>query len=285
MSSHSSEQSSVHLSNVHDLNHEMGWLAQLLLISPFILAFGLYIWAAFKSSRHYKPWPVYRTFLWTVGIFCIVISLIGPLAEQAHENFMVHMIGHLLLGMLAPLLLAMARPMTLLLRTLKVNQARRLSNFFKSWPVRFWSNPVIASLLNMGGLWVLYTTDLYMLMQENFLLHLFIHLHVFLAGYLFTISMIYFDPTPHRYSFLYRAIVLVFALAAHQILSKYIYAFPPSGVALREAQIGGMLMYYGGDAIDIVIIYILCFQWYRAARPRTSIKKLLDTRAASNKIL
>ncbi len=111
------------------------------------------------------------------------------------------------------------------------------------------------------------------MMHQNILLHLFIHLHVFIAGYLFTISIIYIDPAPHRYSYRYRAIVLIIALAGHGILSKYIYAYPPTGVVTTQAEIGGMLMYYGGDLIDIILIFIFCLQWFRASRPITIVHK------------
>jgi putative membrane protein len=162
-------------------------------------------------------------------------------------------------------------PMTLVLRILNVTLARRLSRVLKSWPVRILCDPIVASFLNVGGLRILYTTDLYAAMQQNILLHVLIHKHVFIAGYLFTVSMIYIDPTPHRSSFVYRAIVLVIALAGHSILSKYIHAQPPNSVPAAQAEIGGMLMYYGGDAIDVIIIFILCVQWYRATRPRASL--------------
>ncbi len=76
-------------------------------------------------------------------------------------------------------------------------------------------------------------------MHDYFLLHLIVHVHVFLAGYLFTISMIYIDPMPHRVPFLYRAIVLCVALTGHGILSKYIYAHPPNHVTINQAELGG----------------------------------------------
>jgi putative membrane protein len=164
----------------------------------------------------------------------------------------------------------LAAPMTLALRTLDVNSARHLSRMLKSCPVRILSDPIVASLLNVGGLWVLYTTDLYVTMQQNIILQVLVHIHVFFASYLFTVSMIYIDPTPHRTSFVYRAIVLVIALAGHGILSKYIYAHPPGSVPAAQAETGGMVMYYGGDAIDLVLISVLFFQWFRATRPRAS---------------
>lgn len=253
------------------IHHTIGIIPQLLLALPFIMAFVMYILAVIVSNRRQKPWPIYRTVYWAFGILFAIISVAGPLADRAHVDFAAHMFGHLFLGMLAPLLLTLAAPMTLMLRTLSVPLARRISKVLRSWPSRIYTNPVVASFLNIGGLWLLYTTDLYSLMHKSILLHIIVHFHVFLAGYLFTVSMIYIDPIPHRTSFLYRAIVFVIALAGHGILSKYIYANPPHGVPADQAELGGMVMYYGGDMIDIVIIFILCLHWFRATRPRIKL--------------
>nr|WP_261134395.1 cytochrome c oxidase assembly protein [Bacillus sp. Marseille-Q3570] len=244
--------------------------AQIVLMLPFLLMIGSYICAGIFSNRHYKAWPVTRYVFWTVGILCAVVAVVGPIANRAHEDFTMHMTGHLLLGMLAPLLIAIAAPITLILRILKVKWSRRISRLLKSRFLHVLSDPVVATLLNVGGLWLLYTTDLYLAMQHSLFLHVLVHLHVFLAGYIFTVSMIYIDPTSHQRSFIYRGIVLVFALGGHGILSKYIYAYPPAGVPQEQAESGGMLMYYGGDAIDIVLITIFCYQWYKASRPRTT---------------
>lgn len=234
-----------------------------------ITAFLFYLFAAIITSRKYKPWPIYRYFFWGLGLFCVALSLIGPLAAFAHTNFVGHMFGHLLLGMLAPLLLVLATPMTLLLRLLNVKNARSVTRVLKSRPIQFISNPITASILNIGGLYVLYTTDLYLFMHQSLFFYILIHLHVFLAGYLFTISIIYIDITSHRYSYLYRAIVLILALAGHKVLSKHIYATPPSGVPKIEAEVGSMWMYYGGDIVDLALIIILCYQWYKGTAPRT----------------
>ncbi|MFV8829117.1 cytochrome c oxidase assembly protein [Alkalihalobacterium sp. APHAB7] len=268
----------IHLNHIHHmdashLHHTMGVAPQIVLALPFIVGLVVYLMAVFVSRRRGKPWPVYQTALWVTGVLCSIVAVAGPLAERAHMDFSIHMVGHLLLGMLAPLLMVLAAPMTVILRTLPVTLARRVSRLLKSRYVRFVTDPIVASLLNVGGLWILYTTNLYAAMHEYSWLHVLIHFHVFLAGYVFTISMIYIDPTPHRTSFIYRSIVLIIALAAHGILSKFIYANPPAGIAPAEAQTGGMLMYYGGDAVDILIIFILCYQWYKAARPRPEVER------------
>ncbi|KMJ56912.1 membrane protein [Bacillus sp. LL01] len=263
------------LAHIHHQAEIGGWTSQFLVV-PFLLALLLYVGAVVLSNRKYTKWPVRRTLLFAGGIICAISSLAGPIAERAHMDFSYHMIAHLLLGMLAPLLLALSAPMTLLMRTLNVNASRKLSGLLKSRPVSLVTDPFVATVLNIGGLWLLYTTPLYEAMHQHVGLYLFVHLHVFLAGYLFTISMIYVDPTAHRRSYLYRAIIFILALAGHGILSKVIYSRPPMGVPVEQAERGGMIMYYGGDVIDGIILVILCYQWYKATRPKAFGKAALE---------
>lgn len=239
------------------------YIAEGVLAAPFVLVCLLYLAAAFRDTG----WPVYRIGLFAAGTAAAVVSVLGPLPRMAHDSFVIHMTGHLLLGMLAPLCMVLAAPVTLALRTLSVPSAKKLSKLLRSRFVAIVSHPVTAAVLNIGGLWLLYTTELYTAMHESALVYTAVHIHTFLAGYVFTASIIYIDPAPHRYSFLFRSGVLVTALAGHGILSKYLYASPPPGVGQEAAQAGSRLMYYGGDAVDIAIMVILCWHWYKAARP------------------
>ncbi|WP_144510792.1 cytochrome c oxidase assembly protein [Bacillus sp. FJAT-22090] len=253
--------------HIHNVSHTV-FLSQLILVMPFVLAGIFYVKAVIVSNRKKKQWPFFRMVLWIVGVVCASLAVIGPLADRSHEDFSVHMIGHLFLGMLAPLLMALGAPMTLILRTLPVRLARNLSYLLRSRLAGVFHNPIFTSILNVGALWFLYTTPLFSMMHENMFLYVFIHLHIFLAGYLFTISIIYIDPTPQQQTFMYRSIVLLTALAAHSILSKYIYAYPPSGISPAQAELGGMIMYYGGDAIEVGLVCILCYQWFRSTRSK-----------------
>jgi putative membrane protein len=221
-------------------------------------------------NRARRPWPRYRSVLWIAGLLVLLVATVGPVAAASETSFTGHMLGHLLIGMLTPLLFVLAAPVTLALRSLDVVPARRLSALLRMPVVRFFVHPVVATVLNIGGLWLLYTTELFPAMHESALLMLAVHAHVFIAGYLFTASMISIDPAPHRPGYLYRAIVLVAALAGHDILAKYLYGHPPIGVEAAQAEAGGLLMYYGGDAIDLVLIIALCAQWFAATRPRVS---------------
>lgn len=235
------------------------------------LAIFFYLQAAVATNKKMKTWPLSRIIYWHLGILCLVAVFVGPIGDRAHTDFTVHMIGHLLLGMLAPLLIVLSAPMTLALRTLSTAHARKVTRVLRSLPLRLLSHPLTAAVLNVGGLYVLYRTELYVWMHESVFVSLLVHFHMFAAGYLFTASIIYIDPTPHRFSFSYRSAVLIVALAGHAVLSKMIYAHPPEMVSESEGRTAGMLMYYGGDAIDLILIFILWMQWYKAVRPKAMV--------------
>ncbi|WP_054957960.1 cytochrome c oxidase assembly protein [Paenibacillus dakarensis] len=259
----------------HDMNHMQSDSTLLFpsLLVPILItaaASALYVYAAQYSNQRFRKWPFYRYVCFIFGVLCSVSAISGPLAHWSHADFRAHMLGHLLLGMLGPLLIVLSSPVTLALRTLPVRGARVITRLLKSTPVRWLSHPVTASVLNIGGLWLIYRTDLYSAMQQSLVLHTLVHFHVFAAGYLFTASMIYTDPAPHRTSYALRAVTMICAFAGHGILSKLIYAEPPEGISQPLGEAGALLMYYGGDLIDMVLIFIFCLQWYRSTRYRTS---------------
>ncbi|QGU07383.1 Cytochrome c oxidase caa3 assembly factor [Corynebacterium occultum] len=260
-----------HHEHVSSVPHGQGWVVwvvfeSLALFLLFIASAGYAL--ALYVSRERSPWPFRRTVLWYAGVVCAGFALVGPVAEAAHSSFTFHMVGHLLLGMVAPLLLVLAGPVSLVLRALPVSAARRVSGFLRTPGVRVFTHPVIVGLLNAGGLWLLYTTDLFHLMHSSVLIYVLVHLHIFLAGYIFTASLVGVDPDPHRASMRTRSVVLVFFIAAHQILAKWLYAYPPAGIAVRDGEVGAQLMYYGGDVVDVALIVLLFLGWYRVTRPR-----------------
>lgn len=248
-----------------------GWTlfdgAVVVLLGVCILGYGLALW----RTRSRSPWPAYRTALWVLGVLCAGAALTGPLARAAHGDFAMHMVGHLLLGMLAPLFMVLAAPISLILRVLPVPMARSLSRVLRSPVARGVAHPVTAAVLNGGGLWLLYRTGLFGAMHESVLMHALVHAHIFIAGCLFTAAIIGVDPNPHRASVRTRSVVLIGFIAAHQILAKHLYAHPPVGVDRADGEVGAQVMFYGGDVVDISVIILLLAGWYRASRPAPSV--------------
>lgn len=230
------------------------------------IGYALALWA----SRGRRTWPVSRTVMWYLGLGCVGAALVGPLATAAHTSFTAHMVGHLLLGMVGPLLLVLAAPVTVALRALPVPAARSLTRFLRTPVMRVLTHPVVAASLNIGGLWVLYTTDLYLRMHSSTLIYALVHTHIFLAGYLFTVSIVGVDPAPHRASMRMRSAVLIVFVAVHSILAKRLYAHPPAGTTTADGEVGAQVMYYGGDVVDVIMIVLLFAGHYAATRPRAA---------------
>lgn len=243
------------------------------LIVVLIVAVSVYVFATNKLEARQIIWPMRRTLAWTLGVLSVGVALVGPLAERAHHDFAAHMAGHVLLGMLGPLLLVLAAPFTLVLRVLPVTIARRRARLLASAPAAVLTNPFIAGTLNVGGLWVLYRSSLYATMHTNSFVYVVVHAHILAAGYLFTFAVLGGpDPAPHRLSAPWRATALILAIAAHNVLAKTLYAYPPQGVPADQARAGAEMMYYAGAPIEIVLIILVCRPWLlpreRTHRPK-----------------
>lgn len=235
------------------------------MIAAVLAAVALHGVLVHRVRRRGRAWPMWRSLCWVAGVVAAGVAA-GPVADAAHMDFRAHMVGHLLLGMLAPLLLVLSAPVTLLLRALPVVEARRVSRVLRSRAVTVVAHPVVAAVLNVGGLWVLYRTDLFHTSMHDPTLHVLVHLHVLLAGCLFTYAIAGPDPAPHRPGLPLRAAVLVLAVAAHNVLAKTLYASPPDGVPADQAAAGAQIMYYGGAPVEIALMVLLGLEWLRTQR-------------------
>lgn len=231
-----------------------------LLIMAFAYAAGM-----LAARRRGRSWPAGRAVCWYTGTAVAAMGVLGPAA--GHE-FVSHMAGHLLLGMVAPLLLVFAAPGTLALRALPARHGRGLSRTLATPAVRVLTHPVTAAVLDGGGLWLFYTTSLFPAAMYRAEAHLLVRAHLLVAGFLLAMSVVGVDPMPHRPGRPVRAAALVAFLAAHAVLAKFLYGHPPTGVPGPDARAGAVLMYYGGDLVHLVLVTTFCWQWYDPARFR-----------------
>ena len=228
-----------------------------------------YMAAAIRMRRRGgRGWPAPRIVAAVLGFGAVSAALAGPIADRPSDDFASHMAAHLAVGMLAPLLIVVSAPGTLALRALDVVPARRLSRLLRSGPVRLATHPLFAGALYTGSMWLLYATPFGMGLTGNPLLHWLLLVHFLVAGYLFTASIVPVDPSPHRSSFRLRLTVFLLAAAAHSVLAKQLYARPPPGTTADEAQLGGLIMYYGGDTVGLAILVAMFARQYTATRPR-----------------
>jgi putative membrane protein len=230
-----------------------------------VLALAAYLTALARLRQRGDRWPPGRTACLLAGSLCVAAALLPPVASH-DELFPVHAVQHLLLGMAGPALLALSAPLTLFLRTLPRRPRRVLLRLLHSRAGLVLSRPAVVVALDTGGLSVLYLTGLYRAAGRDDLIHAAVHLHLFVAGCLFSWMLISVDPIRRRPGTRARLIALGVAAAAHDTLTRlmYAHALPAGGGTVAARHLGAELMYYGGTIVDVALAVILMAQWYRA---------------------
>lgn len=89
-------------------------------------------------------------------------------------------------------------PVTLALRSVTTPQARHIAHLLRSRPLHLVANPLVALLLNVGGLVVLYATALYRLTTADPVAHQLVRVHFLAVGCLFAWVIAGPDPAPRR---------------------------------------------------------------------------------------
>lgn len=213
------------------------------------------------SALHARTWSRWRAASFQTGCIALLLGLALP-AHTMTE----HMRGHLLIAMIAPLGLVLGAPVTLLLRTLPVRTARRLTRLLRSRPARFLAHPVTALVLVVGGLPVLVLPAAHT--------HPLALAHFVLSGCLFAWVIAGADPAPHRPSVPVRLVILGVAIAAHAVFAQILYA-TATGDDQRAA---ATLMYYGGDLAELLLAFAV-------VQSRTTRKVSSLGSAASGRII
>jgi putative membrane protein len=137
-----------------------GWSTAPALWLALLEAVALYTYGVHTLHDQGRRWNRWRRVSYAGGLLAIAVALVSPLAAH-DEQFAVHMVQHMLLGMLGPLLLAFSAPITLRLRVLRPRPRRRLVWLLHSPAVRVLANPLTATTLFVVGLYAVYFTPVY----------------------------------------------------------------------------------------------------------------------------
>ena len=247
----------------------------------FAVVAAVYLVLAVRRGREPRGWNHWRTASFLTGIALLALAVTPALSPYPVGDFRGHMHQHLLLGMYAPLGLVLGAPITLILRSVSPVQGRLIGRVLRSRPAHFVVNPVVALILSVGGLAVLYFTPLYTATTTHAALHLLVHAHFLLAGYLFAWVIAGPDPAPDRPSVPARLVVLGVAIAGHAVISQLMYAgiFVQIPVPPTQRQGAGDLMYYGGDIAELLLAVALLLTWRPHRHPPRPTRKYPATAA------
>lgn len=247
----------------------LAWFLVLLVGAGYLMMAG--------QRRKGHRWPLARTVTFLLGLGLLGWAFSPGLNAAAHAGVQAHMTQHLAAGMFAPLALALGWPMTLLLRSLPVTAARRLTGWLRSRPLELVASPVGVLLLNVGGLYLLYLTGLYRLMLDSAVVHAAVAVHVVAAGLLYTVSLAGVEPVTTRASFRVRLVTLLLGTAGHATLAKVMYAGPwPRGMGdtPEQLQAAAQRMYYWGDLAEVLLMGVTFWSWFQARGRAARRKKL-----------
>ncbi|HLV64884.1 MAG TPA: cytochrome c oxidase assembly protein [Polyangiaceae bacterium] len=230
----------------------------LLVLAVVVLA--LYFIGVVRRLRSGAAWSAFRSASFPFGMGLVLAALAPPLATLGHTDLRMHMVQHLMLGMLGPVGIVLGAPVTLALSQLPAPTARRVVRVLHSRPARLVAHPVTALALNIGGMAGLYLTPLFARMLHDPALHLAVHVHFLAAGCVFSWAIAGTDPGPARPRDSQRIAVLFGAIAAHATLAKAMFAYGfPRGTPfdIEAMQDAAKIMYYGGDLSELLLAIAL----------------------------
>jgi putative membrane protein len=273
----------------------LAWRFDPLVVIGLVLAAAAYAWAVRSVNRAHPAnrQPAHRSWLFGSGLAVIAVALASPIEAYEGSLFSVHMVQHMLLELVAAPLLLAAGPITLALRAASPAVRRRLLAILQSRAMHVASFPVIAWVAFAAVNWGWHFSVFYDQALENQLLHYLQHATFLAAALLFWWPVIGVDPSPWRLPHPVRLLYLFLAMPQNSFLgvallsaSTVLYPHYVTNVRdwgptpLEDQQIGGMLMWVGGDVAFLAGMAVVVLAWMRHEERRTA---RLDARLAADR--
>jgi putative copper resistance protein D len=255
----------------------------------------VYLWAVRRvdAAHPHNRHPAWRTWLFLAGLAAIAVALVSPIEAYEGVLFSVHMVQHMLLELVAAPLLLAGAPITLTLRVATPAVRRRLLTILHSRVIRVLSFPVIAWFAFAAVNWGWHFSTLYDQALENVALHYLQHATFLAAALLFWWPVIGADPSPWRLPHPVRLLYLFLAMPQNSFLGVALMSartvlYPhylsngrtwgPS--PLEDQQLGGIIMWVGGDIAFLVGMAVVVAMWVRQEERSTA---RLDARLAAER--
>ncbi len=231
---------------------------------------GLYVGGVRRLARRNRSWSAARSGAFGAGLVAVAVATQGPLAVADVERFSLHVVQHVLPGMVAPAFLALGAPVTLALQASTRATQVVLLRVLHGRVVATLTHPVTAWLIFGGSLIVLYFSPLLELSLRNDLVHATMHFQFLAAGGLFCWTAVGLDPMrwrlPHGARLLFvllavpvHAIVGLALLGGTELLAGGFYGSGPS--PLSDQRLGGGLLWALGDLFGVVLAGVVLAQW------------------------
>ena len=238
----------------------------------------LYAIGVRRLAERGRRWPPARSAAFAGGLLLvIVLATQSGLAQYDRTLFSLHVVQHMLLGMVAPLLLVLGAPVTLALQACRRPAQQRLLRVLHSRPFTVVTHPAVVWVLFGGTLVALYFTGLYELSLRNDAVHALVHAHFVVVGFLFMGYVVGIDSLALGFGYgarlLYVLVLLPFhafigvaLLGSDRVLASGWYSQVVrswGSCPLDDQRLGAGILWGAGELLGVVALAIVLYQWMR----------------------
>jgi cytochrome c oxidase assembly factor CtaG len=244
-----------------------GWRLDPAAASGVVVAGGLYLLGARRLAGRGRQWSGARSLAFAGALVAAVVATQSGVGRYEGERFWVHMVQHVLLGMVVPLLVVLSAPLTLALQAAHDPTRRTLRTLLHSRAVGVLTHPLVGWCLFGGGLVAIYLTPLLDVAARNDLVHLAVHAHVVTAGVLFLVPLVGVDVLPRRLPHPARLLALLAAIPFHAfvglaMLSASTPLAPDAYPSLDDQRQAAALFWGAGEIFTLVAAAVVMRQWW-----------------------
>ncbi len=261
------------------------WRFDYLLGTAVVLAAACYLVGVRRLRRRGDHWPPGRTWSWMLGCLIVLLATSSGLGRYAQTQFSLHMIAHMMLGMMAPILLVLGAPITLALRALPAagrgnppGLREAILALVHGRVAKFVTHPLIVLPLFIGSFYAVYFTGLFDVMIDSHFGHLLMSVHFLVVGYLYYWVIIGIDPGPRRVQPMVKLGLLLAALPfhaffglalmnSHTLMASSFYrglALPWVTDPVADQRLGGAIAWGATELPIIIVLIALLAQWAKA---------------------
>jgi cytochrome c oxidase assembly factor CtaG/putative copper export protein len=261
------------------------WRFDLLFGTAAMVMAGVYLAGVRRLRRRGDTWPIGRSAAWLCGCAVLLFATSSGVGRYMPAMFSMHMVAHMLLSMMVPILFALGGPVTLALRALPA-AGRGEPPGAREWILmalhsrlsRFFTNPVVATVLFILGFYGLYLGGIFDAFAGNHFAHMLMNVHFLLSGYLFYWVVIGIDPTPRPIPPMGKVAMVFASLPLHAFFGVVLMGMESvlGGPFYRSLQLswhtdlladqrlGGGIAWAAGEVPLVVVMMALLIQWRRS---------------------
>jgi len=275
----------------------LGWHPEWFMITGSLIAASVYTMGIIRLKHTSIGWSSLRTISFMTGIGIVIWTTSAGISKYAAISFQFHMVQHMMLSMIAPIFIVLSTPITLALRALPAapipdhrNAREWLLELLHSRYSQIITQPLVVLAIFTFGLYGMYFTPLFATLMGSHVGHVFMEIHFFLSGVLFSYVIIGADPSPRELPYWSRLIIVLVGISLHTFFALAIMqASQPIGSAwygqvqppwitdlLHDTYAGGGVAWALGEVPSLILMVAVGVMW---ARSDTKLAKRQDRAA------